>query len=533
MFLRRLKLSSLTVVVAALTGMPADACCLTDWLFGRTATPYSVGYAPYSASYAPYSAGYTPYLANGAPYVAGYAPVSGFGATTVLPRTTSATNSGVYQLQRPTYLENPSVSTGAPVGTPLQTAYSVPLSTPQLFRSNPSLLGAGSTSSYFGASNTYPRYAAGFGGVSTANYPSATVLPATRRVAPMFPNAPRPVYRGGLARFFGSLFGTNYRTSYYAAPVTYYRPVTSVNPVLGTTVTVQQPCTSTVQQLQRSPYGSFQLPQTSITPIGGPIPTGSCASGVHQAAAVFPQGLGTNPFTVPIPSTTLAPGGYGGGYAQAPATGLAPLTGNPTAPQFQSDLSPVDQPSLRRVAPPSGYGASRYSQGEPQSHYKYESKPLSDREESRPEPTPPRESRSVPSYWGLQDADDSTAMLPKKPTRSVPSFVKNNHPIRGIDQDDTDHSPFRSDLMRRESDRRLDSDEFRAPLLPSHSEGASDSTSVSNSKRRSRVQQAAAWIPVREASVKHRSTAPRFVPRTRPVPPKETQRRDNRWSAAR
>ena len=559
MLLRHLKIATL-FAVATLCCNPAEACWLTDWLYGRSASPYAVGYAPYAASYTPYSAGYAPYSASYSPYSEGYAPVSAptapFANATALPLSSPVATSGAYQVQRPSYLENPSVYMGSPVGTNLQTAYRVPLTTPQLFRSNPSLLGAGSTSSYLGASNVYPRYASGYGGVYSANYPTATpaITMSAAPVSPLFPNAPRPVYRGGLARFFGSLFGTNYRTSYYRAPVTYYRPATSVDPLTGTTVTIQQPCASTIQQLQRTPYNSFQLRQPSITPIGGLTPAGSCnapasaygyapLSGVSQATAMVAPQTAPGQFTVPIPSTNYSPSGH----APSVNPNLGPLTGNPAAPQIQSDLSPVDQPSLGRQPSRSDYGASRYSQPEPQ--YQYRSRRLDDREESRrsdprqsepqqeyrePQSQPTRESSSLPSYWDLQDADDSTAMLPKHQDRRTPSFVRNNHPIRAIDHED-ERSPFRSDLMRRDTDHREQTAPFTAPPLPSRTDWPADSANASHPRRH--VHQAAAWVPVREASSKRqtlrdsgsRTWQPRQSP-SRDNHPRGDRSRDNQWT---
>lgn len=50
---------------------------------------------------------------------------------------------------------------------------------------------------------------------------------------------------------------TNYNTSYFAVPTTYYRPVTTTDPRTGQPVTTMMPCTSYQQQALRSPAWSF------------------------------------------------------------------------------------------------------------------------------------------------------------------------------------------------------------------------------------------------------------------------------------
>ncbi len=65
----RCSIALLTIVITAVSSSPTSACCLTNWLCGRTATPYVVGYAPYG-----YTAGYAP--ATPVAYSAGYAPVA-------------------------------------------------------------------------------------------------------------------------------------------------------------------------------------------------------------------------------------------------------------------------------------------------------------------------------------------------------------------------------------------------------------------------------------------------------------------------
>ena len=228
----RLSIALLTIVTSATASTQALACRLTDRLFGRT--PYVVGYAPVATG--PYTVGYAPAVVTTTP-----AP-----STSVLrPALTPApvVSNGAYQAQRPTYYDNPSVYTGQPVAR--TQSYRAPL-TP--------LRGSTPASSYMGTNNAYaatPTYSSNYAAaqvsttspglplqVTTPTGTPATAIPATP-VAPVF--APAQPQVGGLGRFFGSLYGTNYRSSYYRAPITYYRPVTSVDPVSGTTVTGSAP----------------------------------------------------------------------------------------------------------------------------------------------------------------------------------------------------------------------------------------------------------------------------------------------------
>ncbi len=353
----RLSIALLTTLATLLQTAELTACCWSDWLYGRSSTPYAVGYTPYAAGYAPYgqtyAAGYAPY---GQTYAAGYAPVatSTYAAGYATPPTTTSVlqpmsspapmvGNGAYQAQRPSYYDNPSVYAGQPVTGNVQTSYSVPVAA--------TLRGAAPSLSYAGAGNAYPYQAAyanaGTSGLSvTATTPTGapvTALPAAP-VTPVFQAAPpQPV--GGLRRFFGSTIVPSYRSSYYRAPVTYYRPVTSVDPVSGTTVTVQQPCSSYVQQLQRTPYSSLQVGQPAVVQpamvqsaagcqtapsVGGYGSYGQVSpyaavpsSGVGQVGAIGSAGQ----FATPIPSTAPATPDYYGQGGFTPNT--SPLSGAP------------------------------------------------------------------------------------------------------------------------------------------------------------------------------------------------------------
>ncbi|NND96990.1 MAG: hypothetical protein HKN47_06640 [Pirellulaceae bacterium] len=253
------------------------------------------------------------------------------------------------------------------------------------------LRGANTASNpFYGTGNIYPNnlaataqpYRVGYGSNQPAvitTSPQAGVQTVAPSVDPLFPNAPRPRL-GGLARFFSSMLGTNYTSSYYRAPVTYYRPITTVDPVSGTTVTVQQPCSSYVQQLQRTPYNSFQGggllggPGTTVTPIGPLTPsTSNCqnVATIQQPAigqpAYGPSPYGANPFAqggaasnpniigqvggttspsdynvTPIPSTAPS-----SGYIQQ---NTAPLTG-PRNGAATNDRQNVPQPRLESARP--------------------------------------------------------------------------------------------------------------------------------------------------------------------------------------
>lgn len=550
----RCLIAALTLIPTAFAAHRADACCLTDWLFGRT-TPHAVGCAPYAVGYTPYAAGYAPYAVGYAPYAVGYAPsaaVPGYAtngayqanlpaaepwvapATTLSPAapptTTSVlspnwggtlplSSSGVYQTQRPALsYDNPSVYTGLPATAPVPAA---PAPVVSAYRGN------AAASSYLGAANTYPStYAAAQvpiapglpQPVGTPTGAPVTALPATP-VAPLFP--PTPPQPSGLSRFFGSMFGTNYRTSYYRAPVTYYRPATTVDPVSGTTVTVQRPCTSYVQQVQRTPYSSLQVPQHTAAPTYIQ-PATECAPTAYGNAYGAPNGLSSSPspigqvgatalpdsgsLTVPIPSTgpptapTMAPPttgvpSYDGSSGYGP--NAAPLTGPPpsavTRPRGSGDAAPVDQPTLRNRQPADTNGDRRESE-----------------ETREPADSPPK------SYWELQNAEDSTAMI--RSTRGAGMVAQ------PIPAPDGFVSPSESRLNRPSplhTPKPADGGErsFEAPPLPPRSLDAVDRGPESN------------WVtaPVREASAIGRRPADRTPahPEPQPIP------RDTTWTAAR
>lgn len=296
---------------------PASACCLTDWLYGRKAAypiaqpvPVTSGQAvaPHSAGCAPYTAGYTPLLT----------PASNSQALPLASPSVASKSS--YAVQRPAYgavpLDNPSVYTGQPVASGYRGV-------------------ATAGNSFYGTGNVYPNnYAAASPSVST---PAVTAYRADMGSSVALPVAPayRTPIRSGLARFFDSLLGTGYRSSYYTAPITYYRPATTVDPVSAETVTVQQPCTSTVQQLQRTPYATLQ-PAPSVS---SPLPSGT-SCGVAPSGSLY--GASPIPSTVP-PNSPSSIGSYdpNSGYSQG---NIAP-TGGYSGGGDSQPLSPPTLPS--------------------------------------------------------------------------------------------------------------------------------------------------------------------------------------------
>jgi hypothetical protein len=168
-----------------------------------------------------------------------------------------------------------------------------------------------------------------------------------------------------------------YASQYYKAPTTYYRPVTSFDPNLGTTITSLQPCTSYQYQAQRVPlltpawqnypyegYGStsqpnyyppYQSPNLSQPSIASPM-VGSAAGqsslsiasgfGTYGTAPVVQSPYGSAPLAIPVPGgpTIVSPApnsalplssapivsGYGGIHYGTPITST--IVGSPVVP---------------------------------------------------------------------------------------------------------------------------------------------------------------------------------------------------------
>jgi len=346
----------LAAILATSTAMPADAGCL-DWLFGKqSTTPYAVGFAPQTTVTpvgpltpmgapvfsSPVTSGFAPQTAAFTPYAAGFA--SSFQGINPASAAQAPAFGSLNPFGTLGPVDNPSVLTGQPV---MQTSAMQP-----------------STMA--------------FNGMPLALPPAAMAPPAQ-------PSAS--------SSWFGKMLGSDYQTSYYGVPTTTYRPVTQIDPTTGAMVTVQQPCTSTTQQVQRSPYASLQPAQTApavpyygeatcgneppryappssygapspFQPQAGYPPVGNYSqpSGVSQATAIAPSnGYATPGYGAPNYGTQ----GYGGYAAPIPSTApyngampyqpqnTQPLSGYPgtysgAAP---SDTSPLAAPQLDSMRP--------------------------------------------------------------------------------------------------------------------------------------------------------------------------------------
>jgi hypothetical protein len=178
-----------------------------------------------------------------------------------------------------------------------------------------------------------------------------------------------PILPAGIPQAQVGLLPTGaYASQYYRAPTTYYRPVTSFDPRLGTTVTTLQPCTSYQYQAQRVPllvpethstaaYGSYGVsPQNRFSP-GMVANTNASASG--QSTMSIPSGLGSQ-YTAPVvqmPSSGVAM--YSQAPVQLPQTQFMPQNPFPTGSHaINQQVSPV-------------YGGVQYGQPMVQSNPSY------------------------------------------------------------------------------------------------------------------------------------------------------------------
>lgn len=363
------------LLVCATSAPSASACCLTDWLYGRQPTYAIAPAVPVTPGFAETSAA--------APYMAGYTPVM-----TAVPNTSFMPMTGVSAFAQPSTVQQPAYG-------------AVPLNNPSVFSEtafSSGYRGAVPAGGFtYGTGNVYPNtFASASPGTMTtpatayqANYGSSVQLPVT-------PTYVEP-QQGGLSRFFNSMLGTGYRTSYYTAPITYYRPATMIDPVTGATVTVQQSCESTVEQVQRAPFTAFapsqsfaqtapavapydMNPGSGVAPCSATAPCESAAGTYYGASPIpstsFSDGYGTstgnatsNGDLQPLSPPTLPPNSaFSGrlGYPNDDASGLSthlaplnasPLTGSPYsgAPTYQrevqSDLEPLSAPSLQSAKP--------------------------------------------------------------------------------------------------------------------------------------------------------------------------------------
>ncbi|MCC9599839.1 hypothetical protein LOC67_04630 [Stieleria sp. JC731] len=382
-----------TFIAASALGCASEAKagCL-DWLFGRSnaysSPAYTANYpvAGYTANY-PYTPVTSPMgIVPGTTPVAGV-PVSGYSSVNTFPNASA----GVVAAQRPAItvqgdpaypngyaypgytnvqtFNNPSVYTGLPVTTPANvTPYQssriplssgVPLATALRGSANPVFPSATYTSNY-----ATPGY-------NNAVAPTSYAAPVGTTALPLAYEQPRWRLGSGLARFFNSLLGrnTDYVTTYNQVPITYYRPVTTLDPVTGTSVTTQQGCSSYVQQLQRVPYNTLMpttiTPSQTIAPAAidpctipyGAAPTTntygqtqvlpqtsipgtfSTPSAIGQVGGEFSQGSsGVTTIPSTVPGATMPGSGYPN---QAPLTGADPADQRDTGmPELQYQQRP-------------------------------------------------------------------------------------------------------------------------------------------------------------------------------------------------
>ncbi|MGI9467433.1 MAG: hypothetical protein ACR2OA_09955 [Rubripirellula sp.] len=359
-----------------------------------------------------------------------------YGVAPVTASTQSISN-GAYQAQRPAYFDNPSVYTGQPTRGSVQASYMAPAQV-QSYSPSQGLqpVTTNVVTSYAGPPITAPPITAP---------PVLTPAPMPYAASP-----PAPKREGCLSRFCNKLFGTGYTTSYYRAPVTYYRPVTTMNPATGTMVTVQQPCTSYEQQVQRNPFTTV-LPGNNNTPINNCQPSCPCPPGVNACNTVpgynqsttfgQPAPISQTPYTgigqvgatatgdyqaMPIPAIPPA----GTMNTQPTTPNLSPLTGPPptlapptsTSGSAANDLAPVQRPMLNKPATPEA--------------------PKTD------SPAPSGEPKSADgndaAKWMLQRPADSTAMIPSQTSRRSqpdPVSLKKSYGVAEPIQAPADYAP--------------------------------------------------------------------------------------------
>ena len=111
-------------------------------------------------------------------------------------------------------------------------------------------------------------------------------------------------------QFWGRWFGTGYRTSSFRVPVTYYRPVITTDPTTGQQVVVQQPCTSYVQQEQRTPIRLFRSARPAQSNQPSMVVPGNACPPAYMAAmpnVIYP---GVGYVVAPHPSTGVQQSSY-------------------------------------------------------------------------------------------------------------------------------------------------------------------------------------------------------------------------------
>jgi len=329
-------------LIASSSGVPAQAGCL-DWLFNKNAaTTPTTGFAmqPTVTAVGPLTPVGPPVISQG--YIAGFAPFGGS------PSTSLAGLSPAAAAQAPAF--------GAPAfGGVAGAAFVGPIDNPSVLTGRPVMQ----------TSAMQPSF----------NSMGQPMLPPAAMTPPMQPSGP--------ASWFSKMIGNDYQSSYNNVPTTTFRPVTQIDPATGAMVTVQQPCTSTTQQLQRSPYSSLQPATGAITPYYGEPTCGSEPARYLPPNTYAPQAYAPQtyaPQTYAPQAYAPQPGAYGYpqagdvsqataigsglGYNASPIPSSAPAYGSipsavPGAPQplrgygevSPSDATPMTPPQLDLMRP--------------------------------------------------------------------------------------------------------------------------------------------------------------------------------------
>ena len=375
---------------------PAYPTSTPAYAVGTAAAAPTVTYATPVRSYQPAA---TPYY--------GVAPVA---------TSAQAISNNAYSAQRPAYFDNPSVYTGQPTRGSVQASYMAPTQ----------------TQSYSLSKDLQPVTTSG---VTAYSGPPITAPPITAppvlTPSPMSYAAPAPAPKreGCLSRLCNKLFGTGYTTSYYRAPVTYYRPVTTMNPATGTMVTVQQPCTSYEQQVQRNPFTTV-LPANNNTAINSCQPGCPCPPGVNACNNVPTYSQNTPlgqpaPLSQPPYSGIGQVGATGTGDYQAmpipaiPSTGamgtrpttpnLSPLTGPP--PTLAPPTPPAAAATPAPPTPPAGSTVNDFAPVQRPTLNKPATPDAPETDDPAPSEKPDSSNENDTAKWRLQRPADSTAMI--------------------------------------------------------------------------------------------------------------------------
>ena len=217
-----------------------------------------------------------------------------------------------------------------PVGQPVPveggyaTGYAVYPQIPTQYYPSTSAVVPGYSANYAGSYAASPSYAAAYGTYYGPQLPAVGSAGAGYTVAP-----PSGVTATTMPSTLS--YVPNYRTGYYRAPVTYYRPLMTTDPATGAQVVALAPCTSYEYQTSRVPtfgrralFGSSLLPQ--VQPAPQALPTYTLPSGGIPLASSTPN-YPTSPYT----------SAYGGYSSLQPQTAPIPSTGQyPTSPSYGS-----------------------------------------------------------------------------------------------------------------------------------------------------------------------------------------------------